>query len=281
MKDIIKTIVIEEFSNLVSLIENDFIKNYQKKTHNFLLSELDEEMTAHMVFVSSFESKSGNAIQECARRIAILKFGETNVPKIINPHGLIYDNIDENALREQLLITDIDLDNNELQGNIQNFMTLHQASGRNPCSINQSNINELLSLGEYKDGKIHKKPVDLAFFDGHHWNLCEIKAGGDLDSSNAPGNAKKMLSIYVGFCKPDTKLYFATIYHKTGEGNTWSGSIKKYLSYPDFFLIGSNFWNKILPENLTFHDFCEIYGDAMNEINLNSRLKKMINNCIE
>ncbi len=68
MKDIIKQIVIEEFSKLTKLIEDDFAANYKRKVNNFLLSQMDEQITASMVFVSSFESKSGFAIETCAKR---------------------------------------------------------------------------------------------------------------------------------------------------------------------------------------------------------------------
>ena len=59
----IKNIVYEEFSKLISNIEGDFKTNFVKKRYNFLLSQLDETITANMVFVSSFESKSGFAIE--------------------------------------------------------------------------------------------------------------------------------------------------------------------------------------------------------------------------
>lgn len=42
----------------------------------------------------------------------------------------------------------------------------------------------------------------------------EIKAGGNLDSSNAQSNAKKLLTIYTGLNYRKTKPYFATIYLK-------------------------------------------------------------------
>lgn len=94
MRDLIKHIVFEEFSKLTTLIEKDFSGNYKRKVNNFLLSQMDENITASMVFVSSFESKSGFAIETCAKRIARLKFGEENVPAIVNPRCLMH-NIDE------------------------------------------------------------------------------------------------------------------------------------------------------------------------------------------
>lgn len=84
----IKNIVYEEFSKLISNIEGDFKTNFVKKRYNFLLSQLDETITANMVFVSSFESKSGFAIETCAKRIARLKFGDENVPAIVNPRNV-------------------------------------------------------------------------------------------------------------------------------------------------------------------------------------------------
>ena len=76
MENTIKQIIVEEFSKLINLIEDDFSANYNRKVNNFLLSQMDERITASMVFVSSFESKSGFAIETCAKRIARLKFGE-------------------------------------------------------------------------------------------------------------------------------------------------------------------------------------------------------------
>ena len=58
MRQKIKDIVLEEFTRLISLIEADFVVNYNKKVNNFLLSQMDEQITASMVVVSSFESKS-------------------------------------------------------------------------------------------------------------------------------------------------------------------------------------------------------------------------------
>lgn len=59
MRNTIKKIVVEEFSKLTNTIESDFKSNYRRKVNNFLLSQMDENITASMVFVSSFESKSG------------------------------------------------------------------------------------------------------------------------------------------------------------------------------------------------------------------------------
>lgn len=286
MRDTIKRIVFEEFSKVVTNIEGDFENNFVRKRYNFLLSQLDENMTANMVFVSSFESKSGFAIEACAKRIARLRFGDENVPTIVNPHGIEH-NIDENAINGQIIVTNVDTDDGNLRGEISAFRANNVASGsgrnRMESGVTQSSIKaDLLPLAEkYKSTTIHRKPVDLAFFDGTDWNILELKAGGDLDSSNAPSNVEKLLTIYVGLNMPNAKAYFGTLYNKDGEGRTWTGAVKKHMAYPEMFLIGKNFWNKILPDGISYEMFEEIYKEALEDIDLNARIHSMIDNCTE
>lgn len=286
MRDKIKRIVFEEFSKVVTNIEGDFKNNFVRKRYNFLLSQLDENMTANMVFVSSFESKSGFAIEACAKRIARIRFGDENVPTIVNPHGIEH-NIDERTINGQIIVTNVNTDDGNLRGEISAFRANNVASGvgrnRMESGVTQSSIKaNLLPLAEkYKSSTIHKKPVDLAFFDGTDWNILELKAGGDLDSSNAPSNVEKLLTIYVGLNMPNAKAYFGTLYNKDGEGRTWNGAVKKHMAYPEMFLIGKNFWEKILPDGISYETFEEIYKEALEDIDLNARIHSMIDSCIE
>lgn len=285
MRNIIKQIIVEEFSTLTTLIENDFNCNYARKVNNFLLSQMDEQITASMVFVSSFESKSGFAIENCAKRIARLTFGDENVPAIVNPRNLLH-NLNPNEINGQIVVTDVETTNGDLRGHIASFRANNEATGRGHNRIesrvtHETCENVLLPLSaRYQTNQIFTKPVDLAFFDGENWNIMELKAGGDLDSSNAPSNVEKLLTIYVDMGIPNCRAYFATLYNKDGEGNTWTGSVKKHMNYPSMFLIGANFWNRILPENITFNDFTEIYREALEEIDLNARINNMIRDCI-
>ena len=267
MKNKIKQIVLEEFSSLINNIENDFKNNYIRKNYNFLLNQLDEEMTAHMVFVSSFESKSGNAIEKCAKRIAILRYGKENVPTIVNPHNLKHS-LEESSINGQIIVTDINIENGDLQGRIagfrQNRVAIGKGKNRKESRVTQDTIKQLLDndfINQYKDGMIHYKPVDLAY-------------------SNAPSNINKLLTEFVAMNSNNCNAYFATLYHKDGEGNTWTGAVKKHLNYPLMFLIGSDFWNKILPEGIKYEEFTKIYKEALEEIDLNARIRSMIKNCI-
>lgn len=283
----IKTIILEEFSKLINLIEADFKSNYKRKVNNFLLSQMDERITASMVFVSSFESKSGFAIETCAKRIAVLRFGAENVPAIVNPRGIVH-NIDPKDVTGQIVVTDVDTHNGDLRGTIAAFRANNEAKGKGKARIEsgvtqesiKSNLLPLSTKYKLPNGQFETKPVDLAFFDGNDWNVLELKAGGDLDSSNAPSNIEKLLTIYVDMGIDNCKAYFGTLYNKDGEGKTWTGAAKKHLNYPSMFLIGSQFWNKILPEGITFDTFTKIYKEALEEINLNKRINDMISDCI-
>lgn len=285
MKALIKQIILEEFSNMTKLIENDFSFNYRRKVNNFLLSQMDKKITASMVFVSSFESKSGFAIEACAKRIARLSFGEENVPAIVNPRHLPH-HIDPANVSGQIVVTDVDTHNGDLRGEIAAFRANNQASGmgrmRRESNVTHATCRStLLPLSEkYRSTHISTKPVDLAFFDGSVWNIMEIKAGGDLDSSNAPSNIEKLLTIYVDMGIENCNAYFATLYNKDGEGNTWTGAVKKHLNYPSMFLIGAKFWERILPAKISFMEFTEIYRMALEEINLNQHINNMIAKCI-
>jgi len=281
----IKRIVYEEFSKLISNIESDFKTNFVKKRYNFLLSQLDETTTANMVFVSSFESKSGFAIETCAKRIARLKFGEENVPTIVNPRNVKH-NINPASISGQIIVTDIDTDNGALRGAISEFRASNVAAGkgssRSESGVTQSSIKSLLPMAQrYKSSGYHTKPVDLVFFDGKDWVVLELKAGGDLDSSNAPANVEKLLTIYAGMNVPNSKVYFVTLYNKNGEGNTWTGAVKKHMAFPEMFLIGKKFWNTILLEGITYERFTELYKMALEELDINSRIKEMIRRTVK
>lgn len=282
---IVKDIVFAEFSRLIDTIEDDFAVNYNKKKYNFLLSQLDELVTATMVFVSSFESKSGFAIERVAERVARIRYGNENVPSIINPNGIEH-NINPDSVDGQIIITNINLEDGALKGAISQFRASNVARGRGKnrveSGVTQDSIKTLLPIGQnHLTNNVYIKPVDLAFFDGENWNLLELKAGGDLDSSNAPSNIEKLLSIYVGVNVENVKLYFATLYNKDGEGNTWTGAVKKHMAYPEMFLIGKNLWNKILPQEISYERFTELYKIALEEIDLNERIRAMIRQAIE
>jgi hypothetical protein len=282
-KNKIKTIIKSEITILISKISEDFIDNYKRKIHNWTLAKFDKTLVAHMVFVSSFESKSGNMFQSIAKQIAKLRYGAENVPSVFKGVGVTDDDINQFKKSfngtEQIILTKIN------QSACQEFIALfkenHKAKGRGtdriPPSINQETIKEINNQKLSRTDFLTFKPIDLGIYDSENdlFYIIEIKAGGDLDSSNAPGNVIKMLTEYAALGKTNSHLYFTTLYNKNGEGNTWTGIIKQYLSN-EMILIGKDFWELILPKEITFDELKCIYNEANKELNINSKIADLI-----
>ena len=130
----------------------------------------------------------------------------------------------------------------------------------------------------FLNGEIYGQEVDLIIFypEDESYSLFEIKVGGNLDSSNAPKNIEKMLKIYSCLGQENAKLYFATLYHKDGEGNTWKGSVKTHVA-EDCILIGKEFWDIIL-KDITFEELKGINKRVIEDTNFNIRIKDLTNN---
>lgn len=281
MKDKIAEIIEKEYLIMLTSIKSDFKKNFCKKDHNFLLHGLKLDTKIALTFASSFESKLGNSMQKISLEIARLKYGEKNVPYIINIHEIKHNIREQQG--KQVIVTDIDLSNKILNGNIDNVITKNEGNLKckppKNCSLNFNELKNLLTKLP-KTKNIIKNDVDLAFYDGKNWNLLEIKAGGDLDSSNARGNIRKLLKSYVALNSSNARVYFATYYHKSGSGK-WRGSMKKFLQYPEMFLIGSDFWERILPENISFDEFKKIYLKVMKKIKIANIIDDLKHICEE
>ena len=276
------TIIKDEMYALLDKMVNDFNRNYDKKKYNWILSGFSPKIVSNMVFVSSFESKYGNMFENIIRGICELNYGEENVPTTIKGVGITdeeYEKYTETFNKSgQFILSKFDKKKND--GVLSQFRADHLAQGtgrsRNPSTLTQDELPKLLSKEPILSENIIAQPVDLAFYDKFegNWKLFEIKAEGDLDSSNAPKNVEKMLKIYSSLGDKKANLYFATLYHKNGEGNTWTGVVKKHLG-PDSILIGEEFWKQIL-RDISFDEFMETYKKAFESTGFNDRLTELI-----
>ena len=279
----IYTIIYNEMNTLLDKMVGDFTRNYDKKKYNWILSGFSPSIVSNMVFVSSFESKYGNMFENIIRGICELNYGKENVPTTIKGVGISDDEYERYARNfnksGQFVISKYDKKKND--GTLSQFRADHlaQGSGRNrtPSTLTQNELPKLLSKQPTLSSKIVEQPADLIFYDKFEgrWKLFEIKAGGDLDSSNAPKNVEKMLKIYASFGNKNANMYFATLYHKNGEGNTWTGIVKRHLG-EDSILIGKAFWKQVLRDT-SFDDFIKIYQKAFKDTGFDDTLSKLIN----
>ncbi len=287
--EILFNIIYDEMLDLLENMEKDFAKNYNKKENNWILSGFDNIIVSNMVFVSSFESKYGNMFENIIRRIVQFKYGEENTPFFVKGIGISDEEYEDavndiinkkkNKRKEQLIISKFNKKAND--GILSQFRASRTAQGtgknRTPSKLTQSELPKLLKENIICSDDIYIQPVDLMFFnsDDGRYKLFEIKAGGDLDSSNAPKNIEKMLKIYSCLGKENSNLYFATLYNKNGEGNNWTGAVKKHIA-GDSRLIGKEFWDMIL-KDVSFEQFLETYNLAFNEAGFNNVLSDLIN----
>lgn len=287
----IYNIICKEMEGLLENMVTDFSANYNKKENNWILSGFDNIIVSNMVFVSSFESKYGNMFENIIRGIVKLNYGEENTPYFVKGIGISDEEYEReiralnskrrksNKRQDQVIISKFDKKAND--GILSQFRAsrIAQGSGRNriPSKLNQSEIPKLLDEDITCSNDVYVQPVDLMFYnpDDGKYKLFEIKAGGDLDSSNAPKNIEKMLKIYSCLGKENANLYFATLYNKNGEGNTWTGAVKKHIA-EDSMLIGKEFWNMIL-KDIPFDQFLDTYKSAFNDTGFNRVLSDLIN----
>ena len=145
------------------------------------------------------------------------------------------------------------------------------------------------------------KPVDLMFFnDSNEIFLFEIKAGGDLDSKNCEKNADEVNEDRDIFSFIKVNSYFATCYNNRGEGNGDTEIINDGVQYRGNrpvggiftiytkrnksgecewenmrgnILVGSVFWEMVLPNGMKYRDFKEMYERAFQEVGLVEMLK--------
>lgn len=278
----IYSIIYNELNIFLKKINEDFQENYDKKKYNWTLKRFSPKLISSMAFVSSFESKQGNMFENIIRGICEINYGKENVPSTIKGVGISdeeYKNYTKNFNKSgQFVISKFDKKKND--GTLSQFRADHlaQGSGRNrsPSTLTQKELPKLLSKTPILSDKIVEQPADLIFYDKYEkkWKLFEIKAGGDLDSSNAPKNVEKMLKIYSSFGDKNANLYFATLYHKNGEGNNWTGIVKRHLG-EDSILIGKSFWKQVL-RDVSFDKFMDIYQKAFRDTGFNDTLSKLI-----
>jgi hypothetical protein len=134
---------------------------------------------------------------------------------------------------------------------------------------------EIVSFDYPKDNPT-TKPVDLFIVTDKDEALCmELKLGGDLDNSNAPAQLAKFLALCAIADAPQIEGYFATIYNKDGEGKRFTGTVRSYLA-ADMILAGSEFWAKILPDEISFEQFIGLYHQSLEVVGMNAAIRELV-----
>ena len=269
---------------MLAALKKDTPENFRKKANNFLLSQFDPDVLFYTVFTSSFESKSGNALENCAKAIARLRYGSTSVPAVIQGLGATEEDMRRHSISaadRQIILARKKI--GEVSRQASSALARHRKSGRGKnqattTGVSQSILRDEIVNVSYEDSdKLEEKPVDLFIRVSETESLCmEIKLGGDLDSSNAPAQLAKFLTTCVISGSPQVEGYFATIYNKDGEGKRFTGAVRSYLA-DDMILAGSEFWTKILPSEISFEQFVALYHQSLKAVGMNTAIRELVN----
>jgi hypothetical protein len=255
-KQAISGILEAELKSMLEALKRDTPKNFRRKANNFLLSHFDPDVLFFTVFTSSFESKSGNALENCVKAISRLTYGSDSVPALIQGQGATEADIKNHPLPsadKQIILTRVKI--SDVVRHANSVLSSHRKNGRGKKRLTSSGVdqsilrNEIVNYPYEKSDILEEKPVDLCIRVSDSESLClEVKLGGDLDSSNAPAQLAKFLTLCAIIGTPELKGYFATIYNKDGDGKRFTGTVCSYLA-DDMILAGSEFWTKILPSS--------------------------------
>lgn len=272
-----------EMQAMLSALKRDTPENFRRKANNFLLSQFDPDVLFYTVFTSSFESKSGNALENCAKAIARLRYGPNSVPAVIQGLGATAEDVRHytaSTADKQIILTRKKID--EVTSKATSTLTRHRKSGRGKNQTAATGVSQIILRDEivnvtYEDSnKLVVKPIDLLIRVSASKSLCmEIKLGGDLDSSNAPAQIAKFLTLCAIASAPQIEGYFATIYNKDGEGKRFTGTVRSYLA-DDMILAGSEFWTKILPSEISFEQFVSLYHQSLEAVGMNAAIRELV-----
>ena len=245
---------------LTQMVENILDKhqiNQRNRGNNPFNCFKNPHIKNYMGMGRSFDSQLGNRLQNIALHITRLN------NYMFAPNHFIF-NLCGNVLH---ISTVIDNSNKQFIGIGENI-----SEGEHLCSlpITYDEKGYLLSLSElYKmKNDIIGIPVDLIYYDTEYdaFDAFEIKAGGNLDTKNADANFNEVIRLMKILNPIDgSRSYFATCYNNMGEGANPQGSI--FAKLPEnHILIGKDFWEKILPAEVSYNHFINIYQYVFCEI---------------
>ena len=127
------------------------------------------------------------------------------------------------------------------------------------------------------DHKKCKTEIDLLIYESDRIRTFEIKLGGGLDTKNAPANIREVeeLKKLLLFSQKNNS-YFATCYSNgSGALSQSFSSESEYLTQDDKLLKNQEFWDIVLPSNMTYEEFIKKYTSAFKKSKINKLIKEL------
>lgn len=212
----------------VEKVKNIIKNEFENFTYGFIAvgsnpfltaSELTQE--AQSVDIRSRDSRLGNVIERVAKSLIVSKFG-----------------VDMKVISHQFANESLSAEADCL---------LSYASANSKIGTTQWSTQFNAARKRLKTSKVWS---DLGV-DFVTDRPGELKMGGNLDSSNARGKTHELIKKSLAFGK---EPIFALAY---GDANSKPrGGLSKYWAFPSkHFLVGEQFWNYILPDDISGKEF--------------------------
>lgn len=276
-------------SELNDNIKRNILDNTENKKYDIFKCFDNEKLIKYMTMGRSFDSQLGNKLQKIAFCVAKMRYGFASVPNYI----FISEKSDSVEVKtvsfpleyKQYNQKIVWLEENE---EIKNWLTSKQNKIKKSCLISKNYkfaktydmkllkkhfINK--DNGKKNNRKYKALLIDLGIIYDRKISLFEIKAGGNLDTKNTKSNISEVEVLFeIGKIFPDNSAYFATCYNNRGEGNVPDGSIFAKID-KDKLLVGSEFWKSILPSNISYDEFIELYRKAFKRSGIERSLENL------
>lgn len=242
----------------------------------------DPNIGKYMMLGRSFDSQLGNRLQTLAFHLARMRYGASQVPNAIyvqlsdQTHTIHYQTY---QLYQARTGAKIEWQKLFLGQKNRTFRAKERicAGPEWACELGEADYARVKAALEGRQKK-GGTPIDLIFWPEKEAPYCEafeIKAGGNLDTKNAEANKNEVRYLQEVVRPMGGRAYFATCYNNAGEGNDPAGSIFTQLNQGEL-CIGEAFWNKVLPPELSYEKFIEIYQDEFNHgVEMSRRLREL------
>lgn len=270
-----------------------------RKNNPFLV--VDQNISNYMGLGRSVDSQLGNRLQSIIFYLARLKYGDKHIPnsvvlfvdrenKIIEVKSFYVKLSDyekaikndngvfkQNAYRQYLYIAT--LGDNAIENTIIKDLKLKDEAGKYLNSIvigTFENVNKK-SLEYVIKHKKKKTEIDLLIFEKNKIQTFEIKLSGGLDTKNAPANIREVEELKKLFLfSKHNYSYFATCYSNgSGALSQSFSSESRILSFEDKLLKNHEFWDVVLPSNMSYSEFIDKYKTAFEQSGINVLIKEL------
>lgn len=252
------------------------LADQQGANHNVFLEAISPTLAVSSKLTRSLTSRLGGSLAGVARDLAIGRYGEDAVPPVvISPTVQQTPRAWAGSGGDTVIFTQLP----EAATKAAATRLLRAAGSDQARRIGSPGFREAFrdQLRELLAADRAPTPwsvrVDLYVADPLI-GLAELESGGELDTSNVKGQPEKLVLAGLCLADPDVPLHFCLAYANQGEGRPIKGGLPGYLAYAGAdtpssgLLVGSGWWVRVLPVDVSFARFIELFAEVCRELGL-------------